>query len=255
LAELALEARGIGFRVLDAVSVHVRPGEFVVVLGPNGAGKSTLLKVLSGECRPAAGEVVLDGKVISSWPSRMRARAIAVLPQSSLLNANFRGLDVALMGRTPHVESRRDRPIALAALTSVDGEHLAARMYPKLSGGEQQRVQLARVLAQIWEPLPSGGRYLLLDEPTANLDLAHQHRTLQVAHKMMGEGVGVFAVMHDLNLAARHATRILLLKDGRVVAEGAPRKVLTPELISATFSWRVDVLQHPHLRIPLIVPE
>jgi iron complex transport system ATP-binding protein len=233
----------------------LHPGEIVGVSGPNGAGKSTLLKILSGEWKPAMGDVRLDGTSLLGWDHKERARRIAVLPQISLLHAPFTGLQVTMIGRTPHSTGPRDREIALAALAKVDAAHLAERVYPLLSGGEQQRVQLARVLAQIWEPPCRGNRFLLLDEPTANLDLPQQHRSLEVARGMAGEGAGILAIMHDLNLASRHADRIMLMRGGQVVALGPPGEVVTRGFVEATFDCAVGIFPHPQLGIPLVFPQ
>ncbi len=249
-----LEARGIGFRLLKEISLELRPGEVVAVLGQNGAGKSTLLKVLSGEWKPTAGSVWMNGKVLSSWSSRERARAMAVLPQNSQLAASFTGLEVVRIGRTAWSPSPNESKIALAALRRMEASHLSDRVYTTPSGGEQQRVQMARVLAQIWEEPARSDRYLLLDEPTANLDLSQQHRTLKTARAMAGEGIGILAVMHDLNLAAQHADRLMLLRDGEVSAFGAPAEVITEDIIAATFSCRVDVFPHPYRKLPLVFP-
>lgn len=154
-------------------------------------------------------------------------------------------------------EEKGDYEIARAALDAVEAAHLEERIYPTLSGGERQRVHLARALAQIWEPSPShinGVRYLLLDEPTSNLDLAHQHRTLAVARRFAREQVGVLVILHDLNLAAQYADRIAVLRDGSLVALGTPSQVLTPEAIRETFATPVIVMKHPHLDCPLIIP-
>ena len=249
-----LEAIHVSLRILNRVSVAIQPGELVALLGANGSGKSTLLKVLSGEWKPEQGSVELGGRELASLDSKARARTLAVLPQSSQLTARFTGREVAMMGRNPHGGTTRDREIATAALQAVDAEHLAARFYPLLSGGEQQRLQLARVLTQIWEPPLSGTRYLLLDEPTANLDLSQRHRTLEVARKFAANQTGVMAVMHDLNLAAQYASRVLILKEGRVAAFGTAAEVLTPATIEDAFSCRVGTIPHPTLGVPLIFP-
>ncbi len=250
-----LEARDLSLRILKGVSFSLRPGELVTVLGPNGGGKSTLLKLLSGEWKPESGSVQLEGIPLSSWTDKARARTIAVLPQASSTSAAFSGLDIVLMGRWPHSGIRCNREIAWDALAAVDAVHLAERIYTELSGGEQQRLQLARVLAQIWKEPESGARYLLLDEPTANLDPAQQQRTLDLARRMASEQVGVLAVMHDINLASHYSDRIVLLKDGVVVALGKPNDVLTSELIERTFSYRAGVLPHPRSGVPLIFAE
>ena len=256
-----IEARAIGFAVgakalLADVSLTLSAGELVAIVGPNGAGKSTLRRVLCGDAAPTAGEVWMDERPLGAWSLVERARARAVLPQDSTLNFPFTAFEVVLMGRTPHVrgaESARDYEIARAALVATEADHLTERLYPTLSGGERQRVQLARVLAQIWEPA-AGARYLLLDEPTSNLDLAHQHSTLAVARRFARAGVGVLVILHDLNLAAQYADRIVMLKDGRVRAAGAPDAVLTAAVIRATFAVPVLVTRHPVLDCPLVVP-
>lgn len=256
-----LEARNLRFSVsgkylLSDVSIKVSPGQVVGVAGPNGAGKSMLLKILSGDLKQTGGDVYLDGRPLSEHdPSRL-AKSRAVLPQMSSLTFPFKVHEVVLMGRSPHVrgvESRHDYKISKAALEKSATEHLAERTFPTLSGGEQQRVHLARVLAQIWEPIRGAQRYLLLDEPTTSLDLAHQHRILTLARKFAEDGVGVLAVLHDLNLAAEFADRILLLKDGKTYAEGVPDEILTPEIVSSVFDVAVRILRHPDSGKPLIV--
>jgi iron complex transport system ATP-binding protein len=243
--------------VLDAVSVDLQAGELVTVVGPNGAGKSTLLRALCGEQRLANGRIVMDNKPLASWPRRERARRLAVMPQHSTLSFPFSGHDVVLMGRTPHLrgaESPRDYEIAYDALAVVGAQALAERIYSTLSGGERQRVQLARALAQLWEPPSIGARYLLLDEPTASLDLAHQHHALETVRRVARDGVGVLAVLHDLNLAAQYGDRILVLKDGRQQRMGAPWEVLTPALIEDVFEIAVLVIPHPRETGPCIIP-
>lgn len=226
------------------------------MVGPNGAGKSTLLRVLAGELRPTHGDVRLLGKPLNAWKSQEVARQRAVLPQSTTLPFAFRVEEVVLLGRAPHVngdEQPHDYAITNAALTTVGMAGFTERIYPTLSGGEQQRVQLARVLAQIWEEAPLGCRYLLLDEPTNNLDLAHQHHTLQIARCFAAQGVGVLAILHDLNLAAQYADQVCVMKAGRVLACGDPQTALTPALTAEAFAINVMVLPHPCLACPLIV--
>lgn len=256
-----LEARNLGVRMggnmlVDGVSLTVEPGQVLAVVGPNGAGKSTLLRTLSGEIAPDQGAVFFNERPLTEWKAREQAQMRAVLPQSSTLSFAFRVLDVVLMGRTPHIhgaESHHDIQIARDALTTVEMADFAARSYTTLSGGEQQRVHLARVLAQIWEESPLGPRYLLLDEPTTSLDLAHQHRTLQIARRSAGQGVGVLAVLHDLNLAARYADQVLVMREGRSLISGSPHAVFTPETIEAAFDTPVLVIPHPRFDCPLIV--
>jgi iron complex transport system ATP-binding protein len=256
---MTLEGRSLTFRIgeralVDDVSLRVAPGEIVAVVGANGAGKSTLLKLLCGDLPLARGEVYVNGKPLARWSKRDLARARAVLPQTSPLSFGFNALEVVLMGRSPHIqgiERPADYTIARTALASARVDHLAARSYLTLSGGEQQRVQLARVLAQIWED--TGARYLLLDEPTNNLDLAHQHGTLTIASDFARRGVGVLVILHDLNLAAQYADHILVMKGGRALAYGAPNAVLTSDIIHAAFDIDVLVQAHPCLNCPLVV--
>jgi iron complex transport system ATP-binding protein len=246
-----IEAHGIHYAVgkvalLADVSVSVVPGEVLAVVGPNGAGKSTLRKLLTGDLLPTQGEILMGGRPLGDWTILDRARVRAVLPQDASLSFPFTVNEVVLMGRTPHLrgsESSRDHEIAAAALEAVEAVHLRERLYPTLSGGERQRVHLARVLAQIWED--DGPRYLLLDEPTANLDLAHQHVTLRVMRRFANEGVGAMVILHDLNLAAQYADRVVMLKAGRVVAEGAPAEVLTSAIVEHAFGHAVTIIRHP----------
>ena len=242
-------------KLLDDVSVEMRGGEILAVLGPNGAGKSTLRKILCGDLIPTSGEVSMNGKPLAEWSLPERAKSRAVLPQDSSLNFPFTVLEVVLMGRAPHVsgaETAKDYEIARLALAAVEESNLAERLYPTLSGGERQRVQLARVLAQIWEKTENP-RCLLLDEPTSNLDLAHQHQTLKLAEKFARENVAVLVILHDLNLAAQYADRILLLKNGAMTAFGTPAEILTTATVAATFDVAVSVIGHPHFDCPLIV--
>jgi iron complex transport system ATP-binding protein len=243
--------------VLDQVSFTLAAGEVLVVVGPNGAGKSTLIRAVSGELGTVAGQVLLDERPFAHWPRRERARHLAVLPQHITLTFPFTVRHVVLMGRTPHIrgaETRHDYDIAEATLTAVDAARFADRTYTTLSGGERQRVQLARVLAQIWEPPATGRRYLLLDEPTASLDLAHQHRLLSTVRQFARQGVGVLMVLHDLNLAAQYGDRLLVLKNGQPWTLGTPPEVLTATMVQAVFDLTALIMVHPRQGIPLVVP-
>jgi iron complex transport system ATP-binding protein len=240
--------------LLEKVSYRLAAGEMLAVLGANGAGKSTLLKTLAGERIPNAGEVRLRGRPMGDWAPIELARQRAVLPQSSSLAFPFAVEEVVMMGRAPHVagvESERDRKLAREAMRQADIAHLARRNYLTLSGGEQQRVHWARVLAQLAGT--EGSRFLLLDEPVSSLDMTHQHRCLELARQLTRQGVGVLAVLHDLNLAAMYADRVLLLRAGKPSAEGTPESVFTPEKIEWTFDCRVRVERHPTRHCPLIV--
>ena len=251
-----LVARGItlkrhGKALIEDIDIALQVGEVFALLGPNGAGKSTLIKALSAEIAPTAGHVCLNGRWLRHVPARERARSIAVLPQQLELSFPFTGFEVALLGRIPHhsgAPEPKDREITWQALQAVDAVHLAARSYPTLSGGERARVQLARVLAQIWvEPDATSRcpRYLLLDEPTAPLDIAHQIALMHTLRNVAQRGIGVMLIVHDLNLAAAWADRIALLRDGRISAMGTPDQVITGELIRKVFDVSPHIVAHP----------
>lgn len=239
--------------ILRGVDLRVAPGEFVGVLGPNGAGKSTLLAAISGELPLEDGEVRFAGQRLKSIPARERARQLALLPQESSLGFPFTVFEVARMGRLPHPPHPRDDRLVEEALQRAGALHLADRLYPTLSGGERQRVQFARVLAQLAGAPEGSPQALLLDEPTNNLDLEHQHAILRAAKDLCARGTAVLAILHDLDLAAVYAERLVLLHGGRIAAEGTPWEVLTEERVTEVFGVRATVLQHPHADRPLVV--
>jgi heme transport system ATP-binding protein len=247
-----------GAALLHRVTLEVRPGEVLALLGENGAGKSTLLKLLSGDCTPRSGQVSMNQRPLHLWSMRERARTRAVLPQDTRVAFGFTALEVVLLGRYPFcdgISTRRDLDIARAALARTGAAHVEQRLVPTLSGGENARVQIARVLAQVWtENEAAGPRYLLLDEPTASLDLAHQHAALElIREQAQRQGLGVLVVLHDLNLAARYADRIVLLKQGSLITAGTPTAVLTPERIANCFGIDAVVASHPTRGCPLVV--
>lgn len=240
--------------LLQDVSIVVEPGEITTVLGPNGAGKTSLLRLLVGDLKPSGGQVQLSGRELAQWAAQERARTLAVLPQHSLLDFPFSAEEVVMLGRIPHDTGlKRDREIVYGALQAVDGDYLATREYTRLSGGERQRVHLARVLAQIWEPAVDKERFLVLDEPTASFDLAHQQLTLDIVRGLAEQGVGVLMVLHDLNLAARCAHQMLLLQCGSIVTSGTPEAVLTKDNIRAVFQVESDIGRHPVSGTPLVI--
>ena len=245
-------------RVLHDVSLEVTSGEVVALIGPNGAGKSTLVRAVSGVIPVDGGKIQCDrssGPSINllSLPPMQRARSLAVVPQAASLPPAFTVWETVLMGRTPYLNflgqvSARDEAIARLALQKVDALELSGRRVGELSGGEQQRVLLARALTQS-TPI------LLLDEPTSNLDLHYQVSFMEtvsaLAHQ---EALAVLVALHDLNLAARYADRVALLVDGEIKASGTPRQVLTPELISKAYHLTVQVIPHPFVDAPLVLP-
>jgi iron complex transport system ATP-binding protein len=236
-----------GRELLRDVSVAVDAGECVALLGPNGAGKSTLLRVLAGELVPAEGTVALEGRTVHGAPLPWLAVRRAVMSQSSAVVFDFTVEEVLEMGWAPNERMGPDRwSDALARVVAwCDLGLLLDRCFNSLSGGEQQRVQFARALLQLWpaaDGLDTQRRYLLLDEPTASLDLSHELLLMERVQRLVqARWLGVIVVLHDLNLAARFADRIVLLADGRVVGEGPPAAVLQSRLLSDVYAVPVHV--------------
>jgi iron complex transport system ATP-binding protein len=237
---------------LDGVSIALRAGRIVGLLGPNGSGKSTLLRVSAGLLTPRQGSVSLAGKPLSSYRREAIARRVAIVPQSAVLPEAFTGWDVVLAGRTPYLRPLRgpspaDEAIARDALAAVDAANLAARRAGAMSGGERQRLFLARAIAQ--QPAA-----LLLDEPTTHLDLPHQLAILDLARRFARESdLAVLAVFHDLNLAAAYCDEIALMAEGRIVAHGPPETVITPDWIARVYCVDVAVVPHPASGRPVVL--
>ncbi|MCR9257230.1 MAG: heme ABC transporter ATP-binding protein [Alphaproteobacteria bacterium] len=265
LAARDIHVERAGRQILRAASLAIEPGAITAVLGPNGAGKSTLLSVLSGAMPADSGRVELDGLPLRDWPRQALATRRAVLSQTTQLNFPFTVRQVVALGRAPHAaegDPDRDRHAIDAALAQTDITALAQRTYTTLSGGERQRTHLARVMAQIWRDAPTDGAgagtleepaYLLLDEPSNNLDLLHQHQIMSHARDLADRQVGVLAILHDPGLAAAYADRVVVLKEGRIVADGAPESVLTPALFLSAFGMPVTVVGHPETGRPVIL--
>jgi len=244
--------------LLASVDLCLAPRELLAVVGENGAGKSTLLACLAGDPPPPAlrvrGTVRLCGRDIDAWPAAERARLRAVVPQQAQSGFAFSALELTLLGRYPHGGSAAaNRAIARQALALADALHLADQAADTLSGGERARVALAAAFAQLWEPGSGVPRYLLLDEPTAALDLAHQHALLEAARRFAAARmIGIIAVLHDLNLAALYADRVGVLQQGRLIACGAPSEVLDAARIEGAFAVAARVMAHPLRPAPLI---
>jgi ABC-type cobalamin/Fe3+-siderophores transport system ATPase subunit len=244
-------------RVLRDVSLEVNSGEVMALIGPNGAGKSTLVRAASGvipvDCGSIHGGNSSRQADLLSLSPMQRARWLAVVPQTASLPPAFTAWETVLMGRTPHLNflgqvSTKDEAIARQSLQKVDAMELCDRRVGELSGGEQQRVLLARALTQS-TPI------LLLDEPTSNLDLHYQVSFMEMVKALAHQdGLAVLVALHDLNLAARYAGRVALLVDGEIKASGTPRQVLTPELISTAYHLPVQVIAHPFADAPLVLP-
>ncbi len=266
--EVSFVARGR--YLLRDVSVVVQPGEVLAILGPNGAGKSTLLKVLAGELDVSSGKVTQNGLAISDIAALDLARERAVMPQAASMTFPFTVRDVVALGRAPFrkVSTRKhDQELVKHAIASADIEHLADRVYPALSGGEKQRVQLARALVQVWgmenclgrtdlkneAARTANARFLLLDEPTSGLDVSHQHALLAVARReARNNGVGVLVILHDFNQVTAYADRVAILQAGQLVAQGAVAEIMQPELLSTVFNSPIRAIDDPNGGVVLV---
>ncbi len=246
-----------GVRLLDNVTLTLEAGRMTVLIGPNGAGKTTLLRVASGEMTPDEGVVQLDGQVIGSIGLEDRARRIAFLTQHSALDFPFTGREVMEMGRIPHMTGRaHDREVVKAVIGQCGLDDLVDRIYTTLSGGEKQRIQLGRILCQIWDG-QSGG-VVLLDEPTSALDLSHQLAFFEVIGQIRARGAEILLVVHDINLAARFADRIVLMSGGTIHCDGSPREVLASEAMRSAFDVDIELINTGDPDRPMIrfsVPE
>lgn len=256
-------AEGLGFRypggarpAVADVGLEVDRGEVVAVLGPNGSGKSTLLRLLVGARRPDAGRVELLGRPVEAWDARARARRVAVLPQHEEPAFPITVGELVAMGRYPHLGAWRrpgpaDRAAVASALERFRVGALAGREFSTLSGGERQRARIARAIAQ--EPVA-----LVLDEPTAALDLAHEMEIWNLLREEAARGRAVFLTTHDLDLAARYADRLVLLDRGRLAAAGRPADVLTARTVRDVYGWPVKIATHdepgPGRGAPRVVP-
>jgi iron complex transport system ATP-binding protein len=255
-----LEAQGISFSfepqkpVLHQVSFALEMGEMLGVIGPNGSGKSTLIRILSNALVPESGQILVKEMAIQKFSRKELARKIAVIPQQSQVDFPFRVLEVVLMGRAPYLkrfelESKRDLDIAKAALASTDCLDLGERLLDEISGGEKQRVILARALAQ--EP-----EILLADEPTTYLDLHHQMKFMSLLSDLRRRNnISILFSTHDLNLASLFADRILVLDRGRVAGLGMPEEVLEADMISKIYGIRLKAVSRTLSKKPLLVPE
>lgn len=240
-----------GKTLLDDVSLSFECGCFTMILGPNGTGKSSMLKVINGELA-ANTQVSFYDKARQDWHPGELAQSVAVLPQSSSLSFNFTVQEVVELGGLTLTATRSQvQQIAKDNMEQTGVAHLANRLYPSLSGGEQQRVHLARILTQVAQS--PRAPMLMLDEPTSALDIAHQHHTLALLQRLAHKGAGVVAVVHDLNLAAQYADRLILLNQGLVVADGAPADVLSAQLIEQVYQYPVQILPHPQHHYPVVI--
>ncbi|WP_316573663.1 ABC transporter ATP-binding protein [Nocardia canadensis] len=242
-----------GTTISDQLSVDIPDGEFTVIIGPNACGKSTLLRALARLLTPETGTVLLDGKPITAPPAKVVARQIGLLPQTSTAPDGIRVADLVARGRYPHQTllrqwSTADEQAVAAAMAATGVTELSARPVEELSGGQRQRVWIAMVLAQD-TPI------ILLDEPTTYLDIAYQIQLLDLCRTLNREsGRTVVAVLHDLNHAFRYADHLIAMRDGRIVATGAPAQIVTAELVHEVFSLRCRIVDDPETGTPLVIP-
>ena len=255
-SRLAAHDVTLGYRghpVAEGLSVAVPDGSFTVIIGPNACGKSTLLRALARMLKPAQGSVRLDGRAITELPARQVARELGLLAQSSTAPDGITVAELVARGRYPHQGlfrqwSPRDEQVVAESMAATGVQELAGRLVDELSGGQRQRVRLAMCLAQE-TPL------LLLDEPTTYLDLAHQVELLDLCARLHETGGRTLvAVLHDLNQAARYATHLIAMRDGRVVAAGEPARIMTADLVEQVFGLRCRVIEDPESGTPLVVP-
>jgi len=256
---LRLENVSLGYgkqTVLHNISLETKPGEMLGIIGPNGSGKSTLIRGITRLIQPSSGQIFLDGYDIASMNRHDLARLMAVVPQNPILPQLFTALEVVLMGRTPHLgllryEGERDLAIVKKAMEATQTLAFAERRVGELSGGERQRLTIARALAQ--EP-----KLILMDEPTANLDINYQIETLDLARQLCREqNLIVLVTIHDLNLASQYCDRLIMLSDGRIYCQGTPKVVINAQTIKEVYGAEVYVYPHPFNNLPttLIVSE
>lgn len=255
LAVDRLSSAPYGQALLQGISLQLAAGEVLGLLGPNGAGKSSLLHTIAGGLPGGASRILLGGRPQADWAPVEKARALAMQTQHPSLNFPFTVAEVVLMGRIPHASGRDcDEAIVAEVLACTDTAGLASRPYTQLSGGEKQRVQLARCLAQVWRQQDSPCRLLLLDEPSSALDLAHQRMVMELVTTLSGSGCAVVIASHDVNLLASLCTRLLVLQSGRQYSYGTAAEVLTPDMFAAVFQADVQVQSHPRRGTPMVLP-
>ncbi|HEU5170446.1 MAG TPA: ABC transporter ATP-binding protein [Gemmatimonadales bacterium] len=239
--DLAVRYAGAPAPAVDGVSLRLEPARLVAVTGPNGSGKTTLVRALLGHLPLERGEALLDGRPVAAWRRAALAREVAVVAQREEIVFPLTVRETVLLGRYPHLgplapEGPADRAAVAAALRRCDVEWLGERRVDTLSGGEWQRVRIARALAQ-------APRVLVLDEPTASLDVRHEMELFELIRTLVADGLAGLVVTHELNLAARFADRIVLLAEGRVVADGVPAEVFRREILTRVFQWPVAVTE------------
>lgn len=255
-----LIARNISYSIgnksiLRDIDLTLEPGEFKAIVGPNGAGKSSLLKIITGENKSYKGKVHYHGKMLNAFKINEISKVRAVLPQESQVNFPFTVSEIVEMGRSTFRDkkSQLDK-IVKAVMQNTNITHLRDRSYHSLSGGEKQKVQLTRVMAQMWGS-SNLSRFIFLDEPTASLDMAQQHQMMGLAKKLSKNNIGVLAVIHDLNLAIQYADNIVFMRQGEVICQGKVKDIMRKENIETTFSHEVTVTFDQVNKVPYVIPK
>lgn len=247
-----------GKKIVDQVSLSIEPGILTTVIGKNGAGKSSFIKAICNDLTHS-GEVTLNNKPIKDYNLNELAKIRAVVSQKVSMEFNFSVREMVGIGRSPYFNvllTKQDEQVIINSLEKADALHLIDQSYTTLSGGEQQRVQFARALAQIWDKIERNEpSYLLLDEPLASLDVAHQHEMMSLLRQLCKKKAGILIVIHDLNLAAQYADYVHLLKNGKTVQHGLAGDVLTTETLSFAFDYPLSVISHPDKRNSLIIAQ
>ena len=242
--------------ILSDINIEFHPGEFNMILGPNGSGKSSFLKIFSGEVNHFEGTVLYANRKIRDIKKEELAKIRAVMSQQPELNFPLMVDEVVMMGRYPHFSfnpNKKDITICNEVMERMNLQAFRDRNYLTLSGGEKQRVQYARVLAQIWEKPANGCRYLFLDEPLTSLDINYQQEFLQIAREFTRNDTVLIAVMHDINLAIQFADKLFFLKEGELVAQGKPIDILSEALIEKVFDVQTAIINNPVTNSPLVV--
>jgi len=242
--------------ILNNISIQFLPGTCNLIIGPNGSGKSTLIKLLSGELNNYDGRVMYNGADIKTFTKLRLAASRAVLSQQTELSFPMTVEEVVMLGRNPHFEfnpTKKDLEIVKEVINLLDLNSFIYRNYQSLSGGEKQRVHYARVLAQIWESPNGEQRYLFLDEPLNNLDIYYQEHFLKMAVSLLNETTTLIGVVHDINIALRYANQLSFLKEGAIIKNGAPAKIVDAILIKEVFNVDTQVMAHPSSGKPVII--
>ncbi|TGK87259.1 heme ABC transporter ATP-binding protein [Leptospira bourretii] len=242
-------------QILSKIELEIKPGELHVLIGRNGAGKSTLFHALCGDLALKKGNVYLDGIDLKNYPKNELAKKRAVLTQETTITFPITSEEVIELGRHPHEKNtKRDKEIVQTCLKITNSLDKKEQNYSTLSGGERQKINFGRILAQVWETPP---RYIFLDEPVSALDIPNQYKTLNVCRHMANQGYAIFMILHDLNLAALYADTITLLHKGRIIKSGKPKEVLTLENLESAFGMKARILTSPegNFIIPEIIGE